>query len=244
MGIIKDVSKKLAGGVSLAVASAGLTNCLCVGAVDPAPPPLECGKVDGGQSLGANGIFSGNTLTITIFDQQFSAQVLAGATVTNVQGATLRTVDTSSGNLVVTLDLPTSDGGAADGGAASGSFTAEGTLGDARGSSCTFRRTFSFTLSGNTVQVAMRGEGLPLGVPHQATIALVQRRGQEVVLEARTAFQGSRKMEWAATAGELSRDGDRVLWRLPSEPGLYQVELVVDYGDEGLAFDAFNLEVA
>ena len=42
----------------------------------------------------------------------------------------------------------------------------------------------------------------------------------------------------------LSEEGNRLRWRLPSEPGLYQAELVIDYGPQGLSFDTLALEVS
>jgi hypothetical protein len=41
----------------------------------------------------------------------------------------------------------------------------------------------------------------------------------------------------------VSRAGARLRWRVPPEAGLYQAELVVDYGELGFAFDALVLEV-
>lgn len=35
----------------------------------------------------------------------------------------------------------------------------------------------------------------------------------------------------------------RVRWTLPEEPGVYQAELLVDYGPDGLAVDTVMLEV-
>jgi hypothetical protein len=39
---LKQRSKKLAAGTSVALATAGLSSCNGNGAVDPPPPPLEC----------------------------------------------------------------------------------------------------------------------------------------------------------------------------------------------------------
>ena len=42
----------------------------------------------------------------------------------------------------------------------------------------------------------------------------------------------------------LSQDGARLRWRLPREAGLYQAEVVIDYGASGLSFDTLALEVS
>lgn len=49
---------------------------------------------------------------------------------------------------------------------------------------------------------------------------------------------------WRVTAGTLERVGVvGAVWYLPSEPGFYQVEVVVDRGERGFGFDALALEV-
>ena len=59
------ISKTLrVGGV--AMATLGLSTCSDGGAVDPAPPPLDCTTVGKGESLFATGTVSGQTLTIDI----------------------------------------------------------------------------------------------------------------------------------------------------------------------------------
>jgi hypothetical protein len=52
-------------------------------------------------------------------------------------------------------------------------------------------------------------------------------------------------VSWSVSGGAmLAREGSRLLWRLPAEPGLYQAELVIDYRDGGLSFDTLALEVS
>jgi hypothetical protein len=52
-------------------------------------------------------------------------------------------------------------------------------------------------------------------------------------------------VEWSVSGSErIEESGERLRWRLPAEPGLYQVEVAVDYGDEGIALDAMTFEVA
>ena len=40
------------------------------------------------------------------------------------------------------------------------------------------------------------------------------------------------------------QDGRRLSWRLPEASGLYQAQLVIDYGPAGLSFDALAFEVS
>ena len=73
---------------------------------------------------------------------------------------------------------------------------------------------------------------------------MVARDGHDVELEATTPFRGARTIAWAVTGGEIvSREGARLRWRLPARAGLYQAELVIDYGPRGLSFDTLALEV-
>jgi hypothetical protein len=87
-------------------------------------------------------------------------------------------------------------------------------------------------------------DDLPLGARQQARIGLVSREGHDAVLEASTPFTGPQTASWTVTGGQLLAEvGGRMRWRLPAEPGLYQAELVIDYGSLGLSFDALALEV-
>ena len=48
---------------------------------------------------------------------------------------------------------------------------------------------------------------------------------------------------WAGWVRGWGR-GDQVAWTLPEVPGIYQAEVVLDFGPDGVAFDAFAVEVA
>jgi hypothetical protein len=72
---------------------------------------------------------------------------------------------------------------------------------------------------------------------------MIRRDGLEVELRA-TGAAPSERVAWTPTAGavELAADG-RARWRLPSEPGVYQVEMLIDRGDDGFSLDTLALEV-
>lgn len=77
----------------------------------------------------------------------------------------------------------------------------------------------------------------------------IEREGFEAVIIPFNDSAAAREMvrriaAWTVSHGTIdTADADRARWRLPEEPGIYQVQLVVDYGDDGLGFDAMVLEV-
>jgi hypothetical protein len=109
---------------------------------------------------------------------------------------------------------------------------------------CAFQRVFTCTINQNgSVDVTQRERRLPLDVPRNVRIELVDRDGLRVNL--RAAVTGEGTPEWRATGGTLERNGRlAVTWELPPEPGYYQVELSVDRGIHGIGFDALALEVS
>jgi hypothetical protein len=158
------------------------------------------------------------------------------------------------------LAVATDDGGISDGGAPPDmsqigsdagitppvqniSFTLNGTISNTMPSPCNFSRAFQIAIyRDGAVQVT---EALPLRARQPARIAIVRRDDDELHLEARTRYRGQRTVEWRVSDGEMVRtEGDRLVWRAPREPGLYQVELLVDYGDDGFALDTMTFEVA
>jgi hypothetical protein len=227
---IKDTSKRAAAGVSVALATAGLSSCHNNGAVDPPPPPLECNRVDGGQTLTATANLIARELRVTIRN---SAPGRWGSVeVTNVTGGVARPVAADE-PLTVLIDLAE--------GVTSGAFTLRGTLSGM--GTCAVSRTFTFTLGPGGAVVAM-APSLPLSALQQARIAMVGRDGRDVRLAATTPFAGPQTVTWSVTGGEvLSREDGGLHWRLPAEAGLYQAELVVDYGVRGLSIDTLILEV-
>ena len=232
---IKDKAMNLAAGAGVALATSGLSSCHDNGGVDPPPPPLECNAVDQGESLTATATVTGTRLEVTIHNNSYSSWVAVA--VTSVVGGSARPVAFAE-PLMVVIDL-------ADDRVTSGAFTLKGTLrGRVLGNDCAVSRSFTFRLQPDGVVVAFANE-LPLAARQQARIALVGRDGNEVELEATTPFRGARAITWTVTGGEVvSREGARVRWRLPRAAGLYQAELVIDYGPSGLSFDALALEVS
>lgn len=229
---IKDKAKNLAAGAGVALATSGLSHCNDNGAVDPPPPPLECNTVDQGESLTSTAMVTGTQLQVIIHNN--SNSIWTAVTITAVVGGSARPV-TLGEPLTVVIDLT-------DDRVTSGSFTLKGTLRGQR-NDCAVSRTFTFRLQPDGVVVAVAHE-LPLGARQQARIALVGRDGHEVELEATTPFRGAGAITWTVSGGEVvSREGARLRWRLPREAGLYQAELVIDYGPSGLSFDALALEV-
>jgi hypothetical protein len=253
---IKDISKTVAVSGGVAIASAGLTTC-DFGAVDPAPPPVDCKAIGGGQQLKASGTYDGNSVVVSITGTTFDV-IWKTAQVTGFTGASAANVQVTGTNqslsvpVVVTLTINAGDGGTpqdggtGDGGVPmiAGTFDFAATVADYRGTTCDIKRTFSFQVQQGAVLLAQRDALLPLGARQEAVIAVLERDGAELLLEARTPYLGSRRVDWTVTGGATRAEaGERLGWRLPPEPGLYQVELVVDYGDDGLSFDTLAFEV-
>jgi hypothetical protein len=233
---IRRRARRVASGAGVVLATTGLSTCRDGGAVDPPPPPFDCAAagVGAGQSLRASATLAGRELRVTIANSSLSSW--AEVRIESVVGGTARPV--SPGDpLNVIIDL-------ADDTVTSGSFVLSGTLRGLVGSTlCSVSRTFTFTILPTGVEVALAGD-LPLSERRAARIVLVSRRGREVELEAVTGFEGTQAFSWNVTGGEvLARDGHRLRWRMPAAAGLYQVEVVVDYGSRGLSFDALALEV-
>jgi hypothetical protein len=236
---IGETAKKLAGGAGVALATTGLSTCNNGGAVDPPPPPFECTPdVRVGQTLQVfQAVLTGLVLEVTIYTG--APARWAAAQVASVQGGVARPLALPAmGNpLLVVLDL-------ADDTVRQGSFTLTGMLEGLDGVTCSFSRTFTVIVDSAGVRVT-RADELPLPERAPARIALVSREGREVQLKATTAFPGPVTMAWMVSAGEiLAKEGTQFRWRLPSEPGLYQAELIADYGPGGFSFDALVLEVS
>lgn len=220
----------------VAVATLGLSTCSDGGAVDPAPPPLDCTSVGDGESLSATGTLLGQSLTITVSNSA-SGTWSGTPTVTSTSGGQITGTSLVGANEVqisIGVDISTS----------SGSFTLSGTLKSWNGTpSCAVTRTFNYTISGNSVVVAIEDRALPLGARDRAAILIHRREGREVELRAGGVAPGG-AVGWTATGGAVEvHEHDRVTWKLPEEPGLYQMELLVDRGREGLSLDTLTLEV-
>lgn len=228
-------TRRAASGAGVVLATTGLSTCRDGGAVDPPPPPFECtAGVGAGQTLRASATLAGRELRVVIANSSLSSW--AEVRVESVVGGTARPLSIAD-PLNVVIDL-------ADDTVKSGSFALSGTLRGLIGSApCPVSRAFTFSILPTGVEVAMATD-LPLSERRAAKIVLVSRKGREVDLEAVTGFEGTQAFSWNVTGGEiLARDGHRLRWRMPAVAGLYQVEVVVDYGWRGLSFDALPLEV-
>ena len=240
MGVSK---RRVPGKLAVALASSGLTGCgdggssevTGIGGVDPPPPPLECDTVDEGQRLTVRAALEADTLTVTIYQSDGGWTRVA---VTDVVGASLVGMTLESLDIVLDfrLDSPPPT---------SGSFRLEGSLVGTGSVLCDVTRSFTFTIDGQNVEIALvPTPWLPLAARHRAEIAVVAQRGLSLELEARTRYKLPRRAEWSATGGTIREGpGSRAYWELPPEPGFYQVEVIVDYGADGLAMDWLNLEV-
>ena len=246
MDIKKAVKRIATGAAGVALASAGCSDGSHGGSVDPPPEPLICtDRVKHGDVLHTSSHISGTLLSVEM-SLGFLVANWVEVRVINPRNATVMYVGVPGGGsppiLHVTLELT-------DTSVTSGSFTVQGKLKDASGygskDTCDLARTFTFTINGGAVQLAQLGfEDMPLGARNRTTIAMVHRDGCTVELEAKTTFRGSLRLAWIVTDGELvCGDGNRARWQLPNRKGFYQAQVVADYGSEGLAFDAINLEV-
>ena len=225
--------------IAVVLATSGLTSGCETGCVDSVPPPpaLRCDDVDEGQGLRATATVAGQTLTAIIIQGD---ALWTEATVTDVEGASLVSSDLADGQVrvVLALDAPPPT---------SGSFAISGELQGIWGGICQVRRTFNFTVDGQGVQIAQTpssDQRLPLAVRQRAEIRLVARDGRRIELEGQTSYRGPHELFWRAGGGTLRvRGGSRAEWELPAEPGFYQVELIADYGSDGLAIDWLNFQV-
>ena len=241
MGLKDRVRKAAAGAAGVAVATTGLSNCTDNGAVDPVPPPIQCNTVNAGQSLDASATRSGDTVKVTLIQRaQASWAVLRVANVTNATIAELILPPSNSTDplkLSLKLDSP---------GTTTASFRVEARLYSSQGVTCDVARTFTLTINDGTIQIALvPADPLPLAARQKAEIVLGGGSGRTVELQARTHYWGVYTAHWAVTGGSLDRsDGPRVRWTLPVEPGIYQAELLLDYGADGLAMDVLPMEVS
>ncbi len=222
-------NRELAGKLLLAVATAGLTTCDGVGAVDPAPEPMKCEDYDKGQSITITGSLTDAKLAMTMDPYPWAE----APTVTAQSGLTIDSVTLGAEHfleIAATLDA----------GATTASFTVAGNVTDGE-VTCPSTRTFTVTVTGTDVEVA-ESFRLPLSPRRHASIELLRREGLEVELRATGSLRGT-TVTWTPTGGEIETAAGRTRWTLPSEPGVYQVEMLVDRGDDGFSHDTLTIEV-
>ncbi len=244
------VRRAAASAAGIAVATVGLSSCKNgggIGIVDPPPPPLSCNAVSSGQSIVATASRDSDLVTITLRHVANSNNTFATSwsvtRVGDVSDAALVSVSAPRGgtldSVVVVLRIPVT------GGAPRATFTFEGNLYGYNTAPCAVKRIFTVTLTQGGVQVSQLSlDQLPLPARQRAEIVLASRDEGSVVLEAFTPFTGAMSVSWDVSAGELdARDRRRVRWTLPSDPGVYLAELALDYGEDGMSYDALMLEV-
>ena len=238
----KDSVEKAAKAAGIAAATSGLSTCQnsCGTVVDPAPPPLTCSDVALGQSLQPSATREGDLVRVSV-RVTGNVSLWRITRVGDPVGATIVTTtlpNTTAEQLVVTLRPATPTTSPID-------FTVEGVLTGFQNETCNIKRTFHVTIGSTGVQVAATNlDALPLSARHGAQIGVVSRSGRTLSLEARTTYSGPHQVSWEITGGELdTASGPAVDWTLPNEPGIYQAELLLDYGADGIAFDTLMLEV-
>jgi hypothetical protein len=239
---LKDSVTNVGKAAGIAAATAGLSTCQnsCGTVVDPAPPPLVCSDVAQGQSLRATARQEGNaviaSIQVTGSVSRWQINRVGDAVGATIASTTLPTSTAES--LVVTLTPSSATTIQID-------FTVEGVVTGFQSEICNVKRIFHVTVGTTGVQIAETNlDSLPLSARHGAQIAALGRTGKTLHLEARTTFGRPHRVSWEVTGGALdSTDAHRVAWTLPTEPGIYQAEVLLDYGADGVAFDAFMLEV-
>ena len=76
------------------------------------------------------------------------------------------------------------------------------------------------------------------------SIELLAQHGNTAELEAHTPYSGEKRFQWTVSHGRLLvNDNGSAIWELPDTKGVYQAEVVADFGSDGFAFDALSLEV-
>ena len=258
--------KRIASKIAVGLATSGLTSCGV--AHDAVPPPAACSSYDQGQGLRVMATLSGNLLTIQIWPavKDYDPLGWVSASIPAVTGASLVNVSTTPSFVTVVLRLgPATEAGVQlDAGADAtirldastdapadaspftgvrGGFTLTGELAGnfSNSQSCALRRTFDFAITAGGITVS---EALPLRAQQAAEIAVLEQKGGELLLESRTTFVGAHEAEWTVSGGEIvEASGNRIRWRLPACSGVHQVEVVLDFGDEGFAHDARRFTV-
>jgi hypothetical protein len=91
-------------------------------------------------------------------------------------------------------------------------------------------------------------EWAEIGSASQAPLPLAEIRtvdilwGDDLTFQVETPWPGAR-CRWSVTGGSLVGRDEQVTWEPPGEPGRYLLQLVADWGYEGLAVDSLVLTV-
>lgn len=246
MSVGDGMRKAAAGAAGVAMATVGLSSCKNgngggLGAVDPAPPPLQCNTVSGGQTMQAT--VSATTDSVIVEIRNFTMDAAWKAPrITAVSGGSIGRITTPPDGSRLPFVVAFPFAGAPS---LSITFTFEGTLFDNVGTSCAFKRNFIVTaVPGSATVAQVTLDTLPLPARQRAEIVIAEQVGRRVVLQAQTPYRGAMTRRWEVSDGTISdTTASSVTWMLPDAPGIYAAELALDYGDDGLAFDTLMLEV-
>jgi len=249
MGIRRRIKQAAATATGVAMATTGLSSCTDGGAVDPLPPALECNDVSAGQTLTARAErTAADTVRVIVRHGQYYFAGLEVLQVSDLLGGTLVETDlpnpAATDSLIVTIALASPTPSEV-------SFTLDARLHDLSGVNpvpivCDVRRTITVSITATGLTVAIRNrDPLPLPARQGTRIVLMAREGRTVELAHTTPYRGTHRVTWYVSAGEAGIVGEgRLRWTLPAEPGIYQAELVADFGPDGLAVDTMPFEVA
>lgn len=237
-------AKRAAAAAGIGLATTGLSSCTDNGAVDPPPPPFSCSDVS--QPSQYRAVVASLTGTDLQVDVQtlhwYSPALWQNISITNLTNATFDSISVESPlapRVFLTLDNDQ---------VASVVFDISATLVDPFGSAttCQITRTLTVDIANQTVTVSQNHlPALPLPVLEQPRITVLARTPTHLHLEAQSSVAGSGgEPVWTATAGTITPTGSRrAKWELPPEPGFYQAEVTLDYGDGGVGFDVLAVEV-
>lgn len=232
----KALRREVAATGTITLATVGLATCTSgCGVNDPVPPPpLTCKEANHGQNIYAEGSLDSTALNIRLWPDRSPVDTVYVSSMTGASVDSLVVDSPYPIRIYCTLDSLD---------VKQVKFTVRGTWSLESGP-CNFQRTFTArVLSNGELDISRRETRLPLDVPRDVHIELVDRDGLRVNLRAAVAGEGT--PEWRATAGKLERVGRLdVTWELPPDPGFYQIELSVDRGTRGIGFDALALEVS
>jgi hypothetical protein len=227
-------SRKILGG-AVTLGTAGLTSCITSGSVDPPPPPPRCENLNAQRDLSPSVGNEGGVLVASIQYVGREASAVREARVSLVDGATLKQVSVLQPSRIVRVELVTNTPLPSR-----IVFVLEGTF--EADPACPFQRSFTITTDGG-LRITESRLALPFAAQPRAAIVVRERHGSRVTLAA-IAEPPGRHQAWSVSGGRFELDAaGRMVWQLPSEPGLYQAELFVDHGQDGFAFDTLALEL-
>jgi hypothetical protein len=223
-------------GRAVSLGTAGLTSCCSSGSVDPPPPPPRCENLNALRDLHPS-VSTGEAgaLLVRVEYVGQEASSIADPRVSVVEGASVRGIRLEAGSRRVSIELlPATPAPSRV------FFVLDGAFAGFPG--CAFQRGFTITFDGGP-SIAESRTALPFAQQPRAAIAVAGRDGRRVTLRA-VASPPGRHLAWSVSGGTFEPGrGERIVWLLPDEPGLYQAELFVDHGDDGFALDTLVLEV-